>query len=521
VYRRNKFLTSSTQHGQALVLAIALFAVAGVMFFLMFNSGRAVNEKINLVNAADSAAYSGAQIAARNLNFMAYTNRAMIANEVAIGHLFSYEVEMQVLGQVFDEGFNSGGQLGGLVSSVYKQLFPFFTEAAGAQALQGVMDLSEWVAGMMIVLYDVNNDKYSGFQNQAFADLIKRDSNNRTVLDDTMSAIAQTYEAQPNSPIRVNDPATFASFSNQDEPSEAAIAAINSAQSMNESICRMILFASPAGPTPGDGRIVDGSRGELCDGLDGNSRNTEPDSVSDNGLLIAAIESTYKDPNNFAGGIWINDRNVAGYNVESGGQLWGTGTREGQTTIEFRNNQMNWVAQDDTLTLNLDAQYTFDYSSDATSAIRSFANTMTWLNVMLLRWAGLCDNSEIRCSELRNANYDSIQRFAALNSSQRSAYVTAFLEQSNCSDGIGNDDNGQPRANWKNDMTTLDAKEKFCEPDKSIYAISRAEIFYERPDCYASNSNCATNNVGFKQTANGQREQANLLNPFWQVRLVQ
>ncbi|WP_461429621.1 pilus assembly protein TadG-related protein, partial [Ketobacter sp.] len=60
MYRRNKFLTSSTQHGQALVLAIALFAVAGVMFFLMFNSGRAVNEKINLVNAADSAAYSGA-----------------------------------------------------------------------------------------------------------------------------------------------------------------------------------------------------------------------------------------------------------------------------------------------------------------------------------------------------------------------------------------------------------------------------------------------------------------------------
>jgi hypothetical protein len=47
-------------------------------------------EKSRLVNAADGAAYSGAVWAARNMNFMAYTNRAMIANHVAVGHYVSY-----------------------------------------------------------------------------------------------------------------------------------------------------------------------------------------------------------------------------------------------------------------------------------------------------------------------------------------------------------------------------------------------------------------------------------------------
>lgn len=88
---------------------------------------------------------------------------------------------------------------------------------------------------------------------------------------------------------------------------------------MNESICWMILFVSFVGLIFGDGWIVDGSRGEFCDGLDGNSRNIELDFVSDNGLLIVVIESIYKDFNNFVGGIWINDCNVVGYNVEFGG----------------------------------------------------------------------------------------------------------------------------------------------------------------------------------------------------------
>jgi len=78
------------QSGQAIVavLIIMLLSVAGLV--LMYNTGQATSEKLRVVNAADAAAYSGGVWVARQLNFMAYTNRAMIANHVAVGHFVSF-----------------------------------------------------------------------------------------------------------------------------------------------------------------------------------------------------------------------------------------------------------------------------------------------------------------------------------------------------------------------------------------------------------------------------------------------
>lgn len=53
----------------------------------LYKAGRITTEKMELQNAADAAAYSVSVIEARDLNYMAYTNRAMVANEVAIGQL--------------------------------------------------------------------------------------------------------------------------------------------------------------------------------------------------------------------------------------------------------------------------------------------------------------------------------------------------------------------------------------------------------------------------------------------------
>lgn len=54
--------------------------------YFMFNSGQLVQEKIRVTNTADAVAYSAGVFEARVLNYDAYTNRAMIANEIAIGH---------------------------------------------------------------------------------------------------------------------------------------------------------------------------------------------------------------------------------------------------------------------------------------------------------------------------------------------------------------------------------------------------------------------------------------------------
>jgi hypothetical protein len=68
---------------------VALIASLIAAFALVLSTGQMVNDKMRLVNAADAAAYSAAQWQARSLNYQAYLNRAIVANEVAIAQLVS------------------------------------------------------------------------------------------------------------------------------------------------------------------------------------------------------------------------------------------------------------------------------------------------------------------------------------------------------------------------------------------------------------------------------------------------
>ncbi len=79
------------QQGQAMVLLLLFSVVVLLAVILLYNTGQLTREKMELQNAADAAAYSDAVLAARELNFIAYTNRAMVANEVAIGQLTAFE----------------------------------------------------------------------------------------------------------------------------------------------------------------------------------------------------------------------------------------------------------------------------------------------------------------------------------------------------------------------------------------------------------------------------------------------
>jgi hypothetical protein len=77
------------QKGQALIFG--LFALAGglISLFFLFNTGQLTAEKTKLVNTADAVAYSAGVMHARALNFDAYTNRSLIANEVMIAQALS------------------------------------------------------------------------------------------------------------------------------------------------------------------------------------------------------------------------------------------------------------------------------------------------------------------------------------------------------------------------------------------------------------------------------------------------
>ena len=81
--------SAKRQRGQIAPVALFGVLIASATLVMMYNTGQKVTEKSQVANAADAAAYSGAVWTARHLNFMAYTNRAMIANHAAVGHFVS------------------------------------------------------------------------------------------------------------------------------------------------------------------------------------------------------------------------------------------------------------------------------------------------------------------------------------------------------------------------------------------------------------------------------------------------
>jgi hypothetical protein len=87
--KAEQFCFSSQQKGQAMVFGLIFMAACVMILLILFNQGQLVKNRIQVENAADAVVYSHAKLAARNLNFAAYTNRAMVANEVSIGQMVS------------------------------------------------------------------------------------------------------------------------------------------------------------------------------------------------------------------------------------------------------------------------------------------------------------------------------------------------------------------------------------------------------------------------------------------------
>ncbi|GEM_PF-6932788 len=70
-----------------MLLIVLLLPAVLIALFMTFSAAKLTTAKMEVQNAADAAAYSVSVLEARDLNFMAYTNRAMIANDVAIAQI--------------------------------------------------------------------------------------------------------------------------------------------------------------------------------------------------------------------------------------------------------------------------------------------------------------------------------------------------------------------------------------------------------------------------------------------------
>jgi hypothetical protein len=86
------------QQGAALIYGLFVLAGSAAALFYQFNYGQLVREKNQLVNTADAVAYSAGVMHARALNYLSYTNRSFIANEVLVAQTVSLSSWARYLG---------------------------------------------------------------------------------------------------------------------------------------------------------------------------------------------------------------------------------------------------------------------------------------------------------------------------------------------------------------------------------------------------------------------------------------
>ncbi|MBX9753594.1 MAG: hypothetical protein K2X80_02485 [Pseudomonadaceae bacterium] len=70
-----------------MVFGLFFIGVALIGLILMYNHGVLTRDRVQVENAADAAAYSQAKLFARHQNLIAYTNRAIVANEMSVGQV--------------------------------------------------------------------------------------------------------------------------------------------------------------------------------------------------------------------------------------------------------------------------------------------------------------------------------------------------------------------------------------------------------------------------------------------------
>jgi hypothetical protein len=180
------------ERGQVAPIALFGVLIGSAVLVVMYNAGHKVTDKSLVTNAADAAAYSGGVWTARHLNFLAYTNRAMIANHVGVGHFVSYVSWVRYIDATID------------FIADFAQFIPYAGEYVEIvqEIVAEVRDFTEESAEYVIPTLDTWNASYRAAQMEAQASLAL---NNLTEL---MRRTGAAYDPD----IRINDRDEFTSM---------------------------------------------------------------------------------------------------------------------------------------------------------------------------------------------------------------------------------------------------------------------------------------------------------------------
>ncbi|HET8551166.1 MAG TPA: Tad domain-containing protein [Gammaproteobacteria bacterium] len=200
-----KPLASRKQRGQALIFITVMLAVVLLSLVTMYSVGQLATSKMKLQNTADAAAYSGALTEARDYNFSAYANRAMVANQVAVSQIVGLTSWARNYNNSFNGEFSAIPRIFAKLSPLGAMWsVPFKVLGKVAKSFQNVMDK---VAPLMVKGLDYLIDALS---DGSYAYHLA-----------TVVNLVQTV----NDVVKANDPDAEVSLS----PAEVAFAALHAA----------------------------------------------------------------------------------------------------------------------------------------------------------------------------------------------------------------------------------------------------------------------------------------------------
>ncbi|MCY4045423.1 MAG: Tad domain-containing protein [Cellvibrionales bacterium] len=128
------------QKGSVLPYAVALMISMGLLGQYVFNANKTANEATRLQNTTDAAAYSVATVYAQNLNFIALSNRSLVANQISMAQLVTIVSWTRML-VTMAETVNDIGQFIPYVNAVTR-----FIDKVAQVVSKGLERIAPWAA---------------------------------------------------------------------------------------------------------------------------------------------------------------------------------------------------------------------------------------------------------------------------------------------------------------------------------------------------------------------------------------
>lgn len=137
-----------TQKGQVMPMTVIFIVAVILALWVMYDSGSVMSDKIRLQNTADNVAYSTATLVSRDLNFIAYTNRGLVANQIGIAQMVGVSSWAASIEQLFAN-----------LNTIFQNT-PFGAFSGGA--LTAATAVSNFIDEFAEFMIDRNNDFSDG-----------------------------------------------------------------------------------------------------------------------------------------------------------------------------------------------------------------------------------------------------------------------------------------------------------------------------------------------------------------------